>query len=107
MQIFIVNNVWNIMFINPNDTRLLRSDNVYSIGVCDNNTKTIYINNKLDGKLLDKVILHELTHAFIFESGIYFDDETEEVICDFMANYGNDVLSIADDVFNKLLRSVM
>jgi hypothetical protein len=34
---------WRIVIVSPRHPLLLRTDGSYTIGVCDNNTKTIYI----------------------------------------------------------------
>ena len=54
---FTVNGMtWNISFVEPTNGNLMRSDKVYTLGVTDNNIKTIFLNNKLYGKMLYKVL---------------------------------------------------
>ena len=56
---FLINNVyWKLAFVNPDFPLLMRNDGTYSIGACDNLTRTIYINNTLTNKILKKVLCH-------------------------------------------------
>jgi Zn-dependent peptidase ImmA (M78 family) len=61
---------WRIALVPPLDPVLLRSDHSYTIGVCDDITKTIYINKELNQKYIQKVLCHELTHAAMFSYNI-------------------------------------
>lgn len=95
--------VWNMRFVKPNSPMLQRSDGTYTLGVTDGNMYTVYINNRLHGHMLDKVICHELTHCFSFAYNLDIPIETEEIIADFLATYGRDIFSVADDIF-KMIR---
>lgn len=56
---FLINNIyWKLAFVEPNYPLLIKYDGNYSIGACDNLTRTIYINNTLTGNLLKKVLCH-------------------------------------------------
>lgn len=100
---FLVNNQeWELMFVNPSSRQLMRSDGSITIGMTDNNTKTVYINNKLKRALTDKVICHELTHVFAFEFDYSMDIETEEIVADFMSLYGRNIIYLLDDLVRIL-----
>lgn len=45
---------WIIEFVSSSDYNLMRSDGTYTIGVCDDETKTIYINKNLNNNYLQK-----------------------------------------------------
>lgn len=98
------NKTWNIAFVEPTNDNLMRSDNVYTLGVTDNNLKTIFLSNKLHGKMLDKVLCHELVHVYSFENDCDIDIQTEEIIADFMSLYGRDIIYLADDIMNGVLK---
>lgn len=98
------NKTWNIDFVEPTNDNLMRSDNVYTLGVTDNNLKTIFLSNKLHGKMLDKVLCHELVHVYSFENDCDIDIQTEEIIADFMSLYGRDIIYLADDIMNGVLK---
>lgn len=100
---FVVNNKeWELVFVKPSSRQLMRSDGSITIGMTDNNTKTVYINNRLNGALTDKVICHELTHVFAFEFGYYMPIETEEIVADFMSLYGRNIIYLLDDLVRIL-----
>lgn len=107
MNFYVNGNVWKLEFVNPNDPVLINDDGVYTLGVTDNNVKTVYINNRLNGYMYRKVLSHEITHLFIFESGLTFDRQTEEVIADFIASYGTEVISIIDRVYHDVLHTLV
>lgn len=74
----------------------------YSIGACDNLTRTIYINETLSGDLLKKVLCHEITHAAMFSYNVSLTIEQEEIIADIISTYGEQIVYITNKVFNKL-----
>ena len=47
----------------------------YTVGVCDDKIKTIYLSNRLKGSLLKKVLCHELVHAAMFSYNVELDYE--------------------------------
>ena len=50
---------------------IFRMDNgEFTIGVCDDNTKTIYISNLLKGEKLKQVLCHEIVHAAMFSYNV-------------------------------------
>lgn len=106
MEFYVNGTKWKIEYVNPNSSILRRSDRTITIGVTDNNTKTVYINNKLHGRLLEKVITHELCHVFCFEYGVVLTIETEELIADFVATYGEEVLEVADEILKRFSKIV-
>lgn len=106
MEFFINGDRWNIEYVKPNSPMLRRSNGTITIGVTDNNTKTIYINNRLNDGLLEKVITHEIVHCFCFSYGIYLDIDTEELIADFIATYGREVFEIADEVLMRFAKII-
>ena len=95
---------WNIDFVDRLNRNLMRSDNVYNLGVTDNSLKTIFLSNKLHGKMLDKVLCHELVHVYSFENDCEIDIQTEEIIADFMSLYGREIIYLADDIMNGVLK---
>ena len=82
---------------------LRRSDNTITLGVTDNNDRTVYINDRLSYGMLDKVLCHELCHVFSFSYGLHIPIETEEMIADFLSTYGRDVIAVADDILKEVL----
>ena len=102
---FIVNNQeWKLLFVKPNSKNLMRSDGSITLGMTDNNVKTVFVNNRLNDYMTDKVICHELTHVFAFEFDYYMDIETEEIVADFMSLYGRNIILLLDDLIKVLRR---
>ncbi len=93
---------WYIKFVSEYYPLLYRSDGSLSIASCDDNTKTIYINNQLTGPFFKKVLCHELTHAAMFSYNVDLTLEQEELLADLIATYGEEIIHITNKVFNKL-----
>ena len=81
---------------------LMRSDLSYTVGMCDRETQTIYISELLQGKFLRKVLIHEVCHSAMCSSGIDMSVEQEELFCDLVATYGDEIIGIVDNVFLAL-----
>ena len=82
----------------------MRSDGSITLGMTDNNVKTVFVNNRLNDYMTDKVICHELTHVFAFEFDYYMNIETEEIVADFMSLYGRNIILLLDDLIKVLRR---
>lgn len=93
---------WKLIFTSPNHPMLLRSNGTYTIGACDNNSKSIYICCELDSQLTKKVLCHELTHAAMFSYGIHLSLEQEELLADLMATYGQEIINTTNKIFHRL-----
>lgn len=93
---------WRVKFVHPWDEMLIREDGVRTLGMCDRDTKTIYLAENLEGSMLKKVICHELVHAAMFSYNVYLSLEQEEVIADIIATYGEEIINITNKVFYKL-----
>ncbi len=104
---FIVNDSeWNLVFVPAGSMSLQRSDGTFTIGVSDNNVKTVYMAEGLSDYMTDRVLCHELTHVFSFENDCHIPIETEEVIADFMATYGRSIIYCADQIISRLIRRI-
>lgn len=100
---FVINGiVWHVYFVPPYHEMLQRPDGSYTIGSCDNTTKTVYVNEMLYDKLLWKVLCHEITHAAMFSYNILLTLDQEELLADLIATYGSEIVETADKVFRKI-----
>ena len=81
---------------------LMRSDGSITVGMCDRETQTIYISDALHGRFLRKVLLHEICHSAMFSYGINMSVEKEELFCDLLSTYGDEIIAITDSVFKAL-----
>ena len=102
---FVVNGIeWNLSLVGPYNDNLKRSDNTIALGVTDNNTKTIYINNRVSDAMFYKILCHELCHVSSFSYNLHIDIQTEEIIADFLSTYGREIFYIADDLLRRFMR---
>lgn len=100
---FLINDTyWKLAFVSPDFPLLQRESGEYSIGACDNLTRTIYINETLRDKLLKKVLCHEITHAAMFSYNVSLTPEQEELIADLISTYGEQIIYITNKIFTKL-----
>jgi hypothetical protein len=95
---------WRVQYENSNSGELKRSDNVSVLGVTDRNTHTIYLSNALRGFMERKVLIHEVCHAICMSYDVYLPIEQEEILCDFVATYGDEVFDIVDMVLGVVRR---
>ncbi len=93
---------WKVEFTHPRNPIFKRGDGTHTVGVCDNDTKTIYLADSLKGSMLKKVLCHEIVHAAMFSYNVYLSLEQEEVIADIIATYGQEIITITNKVFKKL-----
>ena len=81
----IINGVeWSVKLVSPFHTKLFRKNGSRSVGVCDNYTKTIYINWDLNRTMIYRVLKHELVHAILFSYRIKMDLDTEEYLAEWI-----------------------
>ena len=100
---FIINNIrWKLAFVSPDFPLLQRINGEYTIGACDNLTRTIYISNIINGNLLKKVLCHEITHAAMFSYNVDLSIEQEELVADLISTYGDEIIYITNKIFTKL-----
>ena len=104
---FTVNgHTWLLQFVRPSNENLKRSDGSWTIGVSDNNLKTVFIADNLSDYMLDRVVCHELVHVFSFENNCSYDIQTEEIIADFLSLFGRDIIYLADEIIGDVLRKI-
>lgn len=96
---------WNIVFTN-NTEELQRSDGSVTFGVTDVNLLEIFIWSSLRGRMLRKVMIHELSHAFIFSYGYFLTLEEEEFLCSFIDTYAEDIISYTDSILTEAFEEI-
>lgn len=106
MQFTVNGTIWILQFVNPRSKHLMTSIGTYTLGVTDNNVKTVYIADNLSEYMTDKVLAHELTHVHSMEYNYYMPIGVEEIVADFLSLYGRSIVYLADDIMSNLLRSV-
>lgn len=105
MKFTVNNQEWNLVFVKPNSSDLMRSNGSITIGMTDNNTKSVYINNRLNNYMTDKVLAHELCHVFCFSYDIYMPIEQEEYLADWISRYGRELVYLLDELMQTLKKA--
>lgn len=91
---------WDIYEVPGTDANLY-VDGKQCRGVTRYFNREICINKDLLPCDKRQVLIHELTHAFIYDTQIETrDDYTEEHLCDFMAMYADDIIAAVDLVLS-------
>jgi hypothetical protein len=70
------------------------------LGECNYESAKITISKNLDKPLLYSTIVHELTHAYLFEYGLYDKKYSNENVCNFFGAYGKEIMASAELVYN-------
>lgn len=98
MRFSVNNQEWKLLFVNPGNNNLKRSDGSITIGMTDNNTRIVYINNRLSDYMTNKVLAHEICHVFAFSFDYSMPIEVEETVADFFSLFGRDMINLLDDL---------
>lgn len=93
---------WYVRFVDSYHPIFLMNNGEYTIGTCDDNTKTIYLANHLKGNLLRKVLSHEIVHSAMFSYKVFLSYEQEEILADIIATYGREIIQNANEMFKRL-----
>ena len=93
---------WHMIRVRSDSAMLMRSDGSITVGMCDRETQTIYVSDALHGIFLRKVLLHEICHSAMFSYGIDMSVDQEELFCDLLSTYGDEIIAITDSVFKAL-----
>lgn len=109
--------IWKVRFVEPNNPILIDRTGVLTVAVTNPADKTVYLNKNLSGEFLNRVFIHELGHCTMFSYGLVselhrmvkkrFWIEAEEWMCNFIADYGGMIFSIAKDVLGRRFISVI
>lgn len=100
---FIINGiVWRVRIVPPTFPILLMNYDRFTLGCCDNATKTIYIADGLSEDKFYKVLGHEVTHAAIFSYQVILTEDQEELLADIISTYGKEIVLVTNRVFRKI-----
>lgn len=102
--------IWDICWVSPDSPYLIDRTNTLRLATTDPEERAIFLSSKLSGRLLRRVLTHELGHATMISYGLipsirHFVNrahwiEAEEWICNFIADYGAEVLSIVNAILS-------
>lgn len=97
MNDFYINGIhWGIKYVDPDSSKLKRSDGSTTVGMTDWNARTVYLADNLQGRFLEKVLAHELCHCICFSYGIHMNIEQEEFLADWVSVHGRKVIELLD-----------
>lgn len=113
MNTFVINGIfWRVETADPGSPYLVDRTHQYRLATTDPNTHCVYLSSELMREGMEsmayRVLIHELGHCVIFSYDL-FDDihamvkpeywiDAEEWICNFIADYGTLIFSIAKTV---------
>lgn len=101
---FKVNNaVWHLVFTDD-DAKLL-VNNESKKGVIVYKTATIFIDTRVSLENQLYVLVHELTHLFLYETQIELRSTfTEEQVCEFVAMYSDTINKLAKRLIRRFYK---
>lgn len=106
---FMMNGVlWRVKFVNPGSRILVDPFGESRLATTDPISQTVYLSRSLDRQTQEVVFLHELGHCALFSYGLLSElreavrpelwSEAEEWVCNFIADYGQEIFQVADDI---------
>lgn len=106
MRPFVLNGMlWRPVAVPPDDHRLIDRTGTSRLATTDPTTRCVYVSDRLRGADLETVMLHEVGHCALFSFGLLGQlhsmvpeeswTEAEEWVCNYLANYGREVLHAA------------
>ena len=93
---------WEVLLVSPFHPGLKRTDNSFALGVCDDVSKIIYINDQVNDMMLKKILYHEITHAAMFSYNVDLSIEQEELVADLIATYGQEIIDTVNTIFKRI-----
>ena len=98
MLTFVINGIgWQVRIVPPTYPALLMNYDRFTLGCCDNVTKTIFI---ADG-------LSESKFAAMFSYKVILTEDQEELLADIFSTYGGEIVQVTNKVFKKIKKQGM
>jgi len=101
-------NTWGLCFRSRDDMNRLYYENrpveegTRIHGITEYVTQTVYIDKELDGFLLGKVLRHEMTHIYLWETGQQDRVMNEEEVADLMSVAAPIITKAVSDILLRL-----
>lgn len=100
MEGIMINNLsWEIIVTNIENFGEVDSE----FGYCDNLMLKIYLRDDIPIQNLQRTLLHELTHAFLYSYGHRGDEFNEENICDFIESHLLNIYNLYNAIKDRIL----
>ena len=93
---------WRVVLTSTIYPKLFRNNGSLAISSCDDESKTIYINENLSSTRMRKVLCHEITHAAMFSYNAELNIQQEELLADLIATYGQEIIDITNKIFTRM-----
>lgn len=100
--------LWRVMYVDPESNYLIDRTGSLTLATTDPDTLCVYISNELQGDFLIRVLVHEIGHCALFSFDLlgeihkvvdpYYWIEAEEWVCNFIADYGLKIFSVARSI---------
>lgn len=104
--------LWKVEFVDQTSGYLVDRTAKKRVATTDPYDLTIYLSNELSGAFLRTVLIHELGHVTMFSYDLLPAIhsfvapqkwiEAEEWVCNFIADYGDEVLDIANYILKPV-----
>lgn len=104
METFIINGIeWNLYLVEPYSRYLTWYDGTQKLGITYGITHEVYVSNALSNRMKEDVICHELCHCICYSYGIKMPINEEERLCNFVRDYGREVIYILDNILRNII----
>lgn len=100
--------LWCVRYVDPESNYLIDRTGALTLATTDPDTLCVYISNELQGDFLIRVLVHEIGHCALFSFDLlgeihkvvdpYYWIEAEEWVCNFIADYGLKIFSVARSI---------
>jgi hypothetical protein len=105
-DIYIFNQPWYVRFVKFFDSELNESGG-HLYGKTIDGTKTIIICHQAPSATIYNIIMHEVTHAFIFQFLLGKSEFTSEELCEFIATYADQISKRANELLDTYHQNVL
>ena len=117
MQFYMNGYLWSVVFVDPSSPKLVDRTRSLRVATTDPNVFKIYLSKDLSGDFLNRVLIHELGHCAMISYDLISDIrrmvkpeywiETEEWVCNFIADFGVEIFSTAYKILGDQVWIVM
>lgn len=112
MTFFLNGYKWRIIFVNPYSHLLVDRTGRKTVATTDPSVGCVFIANDIYGSFLTRVLIHEIGHCVMVSYDLIGDIhrmvrpaywiEAEEWVCNFIAEYGEEAITIAYAILDDL-----
>lgn len=104
MKTKINNQGWTVGLADCHDPKLI-ADGVQCMGCTWCGSYSIWVSKEIPLELRHKVLIHEITHAYMYMTQAYLPEHLdEEFMCNFFEAFGKEIIADADRIYRELLK---